>query len=110
MTFESVSSCCFIVQTSSCPMSSASKRNKVEGGTPFPIGTSSGVSGSGRTTLDAALAKALTLSFINADDFHSEANKVKMSWGESLTDPDRAPSFVCTQGGSGHSIRKNPSC
>jgi gluconokinase len=54
-----------------------------------------GVSGSGRTTLGAALAKALSLSFTDADDLHSEANKAKMTRGEPLTDADRAPWLVC---------------
>jgi gluconokinase len=48
-----------------------------------------GVSGSGKTTLGTALAEALSLPFIDADDLHSEANKDKMSRGEPLTDADR---------------------
>lgn len=53
-----------------------------------------GVSGSGKTTLGNALAEALSLPFIDADDLHSEANKDKMSRGEPLTDADREPWLV----------------
>ena len=53
-----------------------------------------GVSGSGKTTLGRALAEALSLPFIDADDLHSEANKEKMTRGEPLTDADRAPWLV----------------
>jgi gluconokinase len=44
--------------------------------------------------LGAALAKALSLPFIDADDLHSPANKDKMSQGKALTDTDRAPWLV----------------
>ena len=53
--------------------------------------------GSGKTTLGAALAKALSLPFIDADDLHSEANRVKMTRGEPLTDADRGPWLVCVR-------------
>jgi len=53
-----------------------------------------GVSGSGKTTLGKALAEALSLPFIDADDIHSQANKDKMSRGEPLTDADRGPWLV----------------
>jgi gluconokinase len=53
-----------------------------------------GVSGSGKTTLGTALAEALSLPFIDADDLHSGANKDKMSRGEPLTDADRGPWLV----------------
>jgi len=50
-----------------------------------------GVSGSGKTTVGAALAQRLRLPFADADDFHSEANVAKMSAGIPLTDDDRLP-------------------
>jgi len=53
-----------------------------------------GVSGSGKTTLARALAEALSLPFIDADDLHSQTNKDKMSMGEPLTDADRMPWLV----------------
>jgi gluconokinase len=50
-----------------------------------------GVSASGKTTLGAALARALSLPFIEGDELHSRHNIEKMSRGEPLTDEDRAP-------------------
>jgi gluconokinase len=50
-----------------------------------------GVSGSGKTTVAAALAARLGYAFADADDFHPEANVAKMARGEPLTDPDREP-------------------
>ncbi|AQK52036.1 Gluconokinase-like [Zea mays] len=50
-----------------------------------------GVSGCGKSTVAAMLAEALGCSFIEADDYHSEANKAKMSAGVPLSDADRAP-------------------
>jgi len=44
--------------------------------------------------LGTALAEALSLPFIDADDLHSEANIDKMSRGEPLTDADRGPWLV----------------
>jgi gluconokinase len=50
-----------------------------------------GVQGSGKTTVGRALATRLGWDFADADDFHSAANKAKMSAGIPLTDEDRAP-------------------
>ena len=50
-----------------------------------------GVSGSGKSTLAALLADSLGLSFLEADDFHSEANKARMRAGIPLSDDDREP-------------------
>lgn len=49
-----------------------------------------GVAGSGKSTIGARLANRLGWKFFDADDFHSEANKDKMSRGIPLTDDDRA--------------------
>ena len=50
-----------------------------------------GVSGSGKSTVGAALSQRLRVPFADADDFHPEANIAKMSAGIALDDEDRAP-------------------
>lgn len=50
-----------------------------------------GVSGVGKSTIGAALAKRLGWRFIEADDFHGEANWAKLERGIPLTDADRWP-------------------
>ncbi|AXR08217.1 gluconokinase [Salinimonas sediminis] len=50
-----------------------------------------GVSGSGKSTVAEALAKALSAKFIDGDDLHPRANIVKMAAGKPLNDDDRAP-------------------
>jgi len=50
-----------------------------------------GVSGSGKSTVGAALAQRLRVPFSDADDLHPEANIAKMSRGEALDDHDRYP-------------------
>ena len=50
-----------------------------------------GVSGSGKSTVGAALAQRLGVPFEDADDLHPRANIAKMSAGEALDDEDRYP-------------------
>src|SRR5690348_2657036 len=50
-----------------------------------------GVSASGKSTVGEALARALSLPFVEGDELHSRHNIQKMSHGEPLTDEDRAP-------------------
>ena len=50
-----------------------------------------GVTGSGKTTVGLALARATGWQFADADNFHSEANRAKMHVGIPLTDADREP-------------------
>lgn len=50
-----------------------------------------GVSGSGKSTVGAALAQRLRVPFADADDFHPPANVEKMSAGHALDDDDRYP-------------------
>lgn len=50
-----------------------------------------GVSGSGKSTVGAALAAALDAPFLDADDYHPPENIAKMSQGIALNDADRAP-------------------
>jgi len=52
-----------------------------------------GVSGCGKTTVGQALARKLGWRFLDADDFHPEANVAKMARGVALTDDDRWPWF-----------------
>ncbi len=57
---------------------------------PTPI-VVMGVSGSGKSTVGAALAQRLRVPFGDADDFHPPANIEKMTAGEALDDDDRHP-------------------
>jgi gluconokinase len=50
-----------------------------------------GVTGSGKTTVAEMLAAKLGWVFLEADQFHSAANKAKMHQGIVLTDADRLP-------------------
>jgi gluconokinase len=50
-----------------------------------------GVSGSGKTTVAAQLARELGWKFLDADSFHSASNVAKMQAGVPLDDADRAP-------------------
>ncbi|KAK9835502.1 hypothetical protein WJX74_001773 [Apatococcus lobatus] len=51
----------------------------------------SGVSGSGKSTVGTALAAELGCSFFDGDDFHPAANVEKMRQGLPLNDTDRQP-------------------
>ncbi|EPR75253.1 Gluconokinase [Leifsonia rubra CMS 76R] len=48
-----------------------------------------GVSGSGKSTVGAALGHELGMQFIDGDDLHPSANKKKMAAGHALNDYDR---------------------
>jgi gluconokinase len=50
-----------------------------------------GVAGSGKTTVGQLLAKELSWTFRDADEFHPPTNIEKMSHGIALEDTDRAP-------------------
>jgi gluconokinase len=50
-----------------------------------------GISGSGKSTVGAALARRLDVAYADGDDFHSADNVAKMSTGKPLTDADRLP-------------------
>jgi len=49
-----------------------------------------GVTGAGKSTVGAALARALGAEFVEGDDFHPPENRARMSAGVPLTDADRA--------------------
>jgi gluconokinase len=50
-----------------------------------------GVSGAGKSTVGAALARRLRVPFVDADTLHPPANIAKMTAGEPLSDGDRYP-------------------
>lgn len=50
-----------------------------------------GVSGSGKSTVGAALAARLGVPFVDADALHPPANVAKMTAGQPLDDDDRYP-------------------
>ncbi|CAK8534042.1 unnamed protein product [Lathyrus sativus] len=50
-----------------------------------------GVSGAGKTTIGQKLEEEINYKYLDADDFHSQSNKQKMSMGIPLTDEDRKP-------------------
>lgn len=50
-----------------------------------------GVSGSGKSTVGAALARRLGMLFLDADTLHPPANVAKMATGQPLDDDDRYP-------------------
>jgi gluconokinase len=58
---------------------------------PAPLVVVMGVSGSGKSTVGAALARRLDVPFADADDFHPPANIAKMAAGTPLDDADRHP-------------------
>jgi len=70
--------------------------------------TKQGVSGSGKTTLARALAKTMSLPFIDADDLHSQTNKDKMARGEPLTDADRMPWLVKVRRAAVEAVESKP--
>lgn len=56
-----------------------------------PLVVVMGVSGSGKSTVGAAIAQRLRVPFADADGFHPPANVAKMSAGQPLDDHDRWP-------------------
>lgn len=50
-----------------------------------------GVSGTGKSTVGAGVARATGWELVEGDDLHPPANIAKMEAGEPLTDEDRAP-------------------
>ena len=50
-----------------------------------------GVSGSGKTYVGTAIARALNIPFFDGDDLHSPEARAKMTAGVALNDEDRAP-------------------
>lgn len=57
-----------------------------------------GVTGAGKTRVGSALAEALGWKFVDADDYHEEANLAKLSQGIPLNDEDRWPWLTRVRG------------
>src|SRR3954454_18004473 len=68
-------------------------RKPADPGEPMsaPLIVAMGVSGSGKSTVGAALAQRLRVPFADADLFHPAANVAKMTAGHALDDDDRRP-------------------
>jgi gluconokinase len=66
-----------------------------------------GVAGSGKTTIGSLLANELGWDFYDADDFHSESNRAKMSQGIALTDEDRASWLITLKELIAQNLRQN---
>jgi gluconokinase len=63
------------------------------------------VSGSGKSTVAAALARRLGMSYRDGDEFHPRANIEKMRAGIALTDDDRKPWLAAIAGAIDHAAK-----
>ena len=73
------------------PEDGVGSRRSGEPASPRPTVVVMGVSGSGKSTVGAALAQRLRVPYADADDFHPPANILKLTAGEPLDDDDRHP-------------------
>ena len=64
-----------------------------------------GVTGCGKASVSARIAKRFQLAFVDRDDLHSRAAIAKMAGGQPLTDADRWPWKVWI--GAAHSDRQH---
>ncbi len=71
-------------------MADKTAENAAEATKPYYV-VVMGVSGSGKSTVGAALSELMELTFVDGDDFHPQSNIDKMSQGIALTDEDRWP-------------------
>ncbi len=68
-----------------------------------------GVAGSGKTTVGSLLGRELGWEFYDGDDFHSEANRAKMSQKIPLTDEDRSTWLSALRDLISHNVRNDRS-
>ena len=68
-----------------------------------------GVAGCGKSTIGSMLAHELGWDFYDADDFHSESNRIKMAQNIPLTDEDRAGWLDSLRSLIGHNIQNEKS-
>ncbi|WP_349428674.1 glycoside hydrolase family 3 N-terminal domain-containing protein [Microbacterium sp. LWS13-1.2] len=66
-----------------------------------------GVAGAGKTTIGRALAEALDVAFMDADDLHHPSNVSKMSAGVPLEDNEKQPPRCCSDNTT-NKRRKDP--
>ncbi|KAF9617400.1 hypothetical protein IFM89_036321 [Coptis chinensis] len=71
-------------------MGLSSDSSIIESATPLVV-VIMGVSGSGKSTVGNMLAKSTNCIYLDADDFHPQANKEKMGNGIPLSEEDRIP-------------------
>jgi gluconokinase len=69
-----------------------------------------GVSGSGKSTIAKALSEVNNLTFLEADNFHSQEARDKMATGVALNDMDRAPWIESIKETLARQLKKNSSC
>jgi gluconokinase len=67
-----------------------------------------GVAGCGKTTIGTLIARRLGVPYLEADDFHPDANVAKMRAGTPLTDEDRQPWLAAIAGQIAASTRPRP--
>lgn len=69
-----------------------------------------GVSGCGKSSVAQAIAEQLNYQFIEADDFHSQANQDHMASGLALTDAMREPWIASLRSRLRESAKARQSC
>jgi gluconokinase len=82
---------CGFIQEMNGPLNNSPRMYASGCGSKQVIVVVMGVSGSGKSTLAARLVERTGWAFAEGDDYHSAANRAKMTAGTALTDDDRLP-------------------